>query len=119
MNRKHLFSFIAVIMLFISCDALSDAVLDEEYPGDEYVVWVKHTVTGGVQCIQNDTFVPPDTKKQLNAKGVAVFETFKEYLPVCASCSCPAYAANHYALIHIDKLETAQKMGFTASGSPK
>jgi hypothetical protein len=106
-------------MLFISCDTLSDAVLDEEYPGDEYVVWVKQTFTGGVQCVQNDNFVPPDTKKLLNSKGVAVFDTDKEYLPVCASCSCPSYAAIHYAQIHIKKLETVKNMGFISTDAPK
>ncbi len=115
--KRHIIPLTA-LLLFVSCDLLSDPGLDTEYPGDENVAWVEQIFSGGQQCVKNDGYTPPDTKKLLRFRGIAVFDTGEEHLLTCAACSCPSYAAIHYALIHIDNVEKAEEIGFELSDGP-
>ena len=115
MNLNYVILLFAALLAIVSCDLLSDPGLETGYPGDEYVAWVEQIFSGGQQCVKNDGYTPPDTKKLLRSRGIAVFDTGEEHLLTCAACSCPSYAAIHYALIHIDKVDEAAEAGFTLS----
>lgn len=118
MKKKFLILPLAALLLLVSCDIFSHYRLRADYPGDEFVAWVEQTISGGVQCDPKDRFEPPDTKKLLQSRGIVVFDTETEQLFVCEACGCPSYAAIHYALIHIDKVETAEEIGFELSDGP-
>ncbi|HLB01321.1 MAG TPA: S8 family serine peptidase, partial [Bacteroidota bacterium] len=81
-------------------------------------IWVGKTVVGGVQCDPSDTFTPPDTRVLLDSGGVKVYDTRLEFLAVCAACTCPAYAAIHYALIPSEDLGKARLLGFDLDSPP-
>jgi len=115
MKLKTLIIPLAAFLLFVSCDLLSNPGLDSEHPGEEYVAWVEQVFAGGQQCVPDDDYTPPDTKKLLQTRGIAVFETEKEYLGTCSACGCPSYAAIHYALIHVENVEKAEEIGFVLS----
>jgi hypothetical protein len=118
MKLKNFFIPLAALLLFVSCDLLSDPGLDSGYPGDENVAWVEQRFSGGQQCVKNDGYEPPDTKKLLQSRGIAVFDTRLEPLVTCSACGCHSYAAIHYALIHIDNVEIAEGIGFKLSDGP-
>jgi hypothetical protein len=118
MKLKTLIIPLAALLLFVSCDLLSNPGLDSEYPGDDHVAWVEQRFSGGQQCDPKDDYSPPDTKKLLQSRGIAVFDTGWEPLMTCSACGCPSYAAIHYALIHIDNVEKAEEIGFVLSGGP-
>jgi hypothetical protein len=67
-------------------------------PPEEMLVWVYQEFIGGMQCGGAD-YTPPDIVKLLYQKGILVYKTRIEHMPVCEACSCPSYAARHYALI--------------------
>jgi hypothetical protein len=113
MAYRLLLPFALIGMLLSGCMLQETAAaLDEPYPGDEHVIWVSKTVTGGKQCVQNDSFRPPDTTEMLRGYGIAVFDEDVVMLLVCAACSCPAYAAIHYALIKKTDRSMAESLGF-------
>ncbi len=118
MKLKTLSIPLAALLLFVSCDLLSNPGLDSEYPGDDHVTWVEQVFAGGQQCDPKDDYSPPDTKKLLQSRGISVFDTGKKHLGTCAACGCPSYAAIHYALIHIDNVEKAEEIGFVLSEGP-
>ena len=113
-QKLHIIGF-TVLLLFASCDVLSDTELSEENSGEEYVTWVEQIFSGGRQCKPEESYEPPDTKMLLLSEGIVVFETDIQHLGVCAACSCPYYAAVHYALIPTDELEAAKEIGFEVS----
>lgn len=120
MNLNYVILLFAALLAIVSCDLLSDPGRESGYPGDENVAWVEQIFSGGQQCVKNDGYTPPDTKKLLRSRGIAVFDTGKEYLGTCAACIvCPTYAAIHYALIHIDNVDQAAKIGFELSEGPR
>ena len=47
MKLKNVILPLAVLLLFVSCDLMSDPGLDTEYPGEEYVTWVEQIFAGG------------------------------------------------------------------------
>ncbi len=119
MKRKKQIIPLAALLLFVSCDLLSDPGRHAEYPGEEYVAWVEQIFSGGQQCLANDGYTPPDTKKLLQSRGIAAYNTSKKHLGTCSACYiCPSYAAIHYALIHIDNVEKAEEIGFELSEGP-
>ncbi len=118
MKLKDLLIPLTALLLFVSCDLLSDPRPHSEYPGEEYVAWIEQSFAGGQQCDPKDDYTPPDTKKVLHSRGITVFDTDKQHLGTCAACGCPSYAAIHYALIHIDKVEKAAEIGFKLSEGP-
>jgi len=69
MKLKNVILPLAVLLLFVSCDLMSDPGLDTEYPGEEYVTWVEQIFAGGQQCVPDDDYTPPDTKKLLQSRG--------------------------------------------------
>jgi len=110
----------ALLFLVFSCTIITDSGLDKDYPGDENVSWVQKTIEGGQQCVPNDGFVPPDTKKVLNQIGIPVFETKVARQATCRACYvCPSYSALHYALIPNDKVERALGIDFVLSNGPQ
>ncbi len=118
MKQRNLIIPLTALLLFVSCDLLSDPGLHAEHPGEEYVTWVEQRFWGVKQCDPEDDYTPPDTKKLLQSRGIAVFDTDKQHLGTCAACGCPSYAAIHYALIHIDNVEMAAEIGFESSENP-
>jgi len=112
------FSLILLFVLF-SCTLITDSGINEDFPGDEHVTWVQMPIMGGQQCNFGDDFVPPDTKKMLNQIGIPVFAEVIQHQPVCGACSCPSYAAIHYALIPVDKVERALAADFELSDGPE
>jgi hypothetical protein len=74
---------------------------------------VAKNFVGGRQCEPASNYDPPDVKQLLGRAGIAIYETRIERLPVCAACSCPSYAATHYALIQRNDIDTARQMGFS------
>ena len=115
---RYIILSLSSILLLVSCNILSDSEFDTRFPGDEHVSWVEQRISGGQQCTTSN-FVPPDTKKLLHSRGIAVFETETSPLVTCSACGCPAYAAIHYALIRTDKLEAANQIGFELSDGPE
>jgi len=85
---------------------------------DGELVWVGQSFVGGKQC-GIEPYTPPDTKQLLNSHGIAVADTRIEYLAVCLACTCPAYAALHYALISEDQVDDAAKLGFQPMSPPR
>lgn len=104
---------IAVLVLFTGCERVMDILRPEATRplGDE-LTWVAATFSGGRQCLPSEPYTPPDLKAILGEARVTVYETRIEHLAVCAACSCPAYAATHYALIKKVDLAKAQDLGF-------
>ena len=114
--RRVIF-YLLISLLFVSCNLLSDNELVIDFPGVEHLSWVEQTFAGGQQCYSTN-IVPPNTEKLLNTRGVAVYDTYIFHLGTCGGCTCPAYAAIHYALIRTDKLERANQIGFELSDGP-
>jgi hypothetical protein len=113
MDYRLILPFVLMGILVSGCMLQETAAaLDETYPGDEHVIWVSKTITGGKQCVQNDSFRPPNTTEMLRGYGIAVFDEDVVMLLVCAACSCPAYAAIHYALIKKTDRSKAESLGF-------
>ncbi len=81
------------------------------------LVWVGKSFVGGQQC-GIESYSPPDTKQLLNSYGIAVEDVKIEYLAVCLACTCPAYAATHYALISEDQVDDAAGLGFERMSPP-
>lgn len=115
--KKHIIPLAALFLLF-SCDLMSGHKLKSDEPGEENEAWVEQVFSGGQQCDPDDNYEPPDTQKLLKSRGIDVFDTYKEHLGVCGACSCPSYAAIHYALIHNNDVEKAEKIGFELSEGP-
>ncbi len=115
--QNHVIAF-TVFLLFTSCELFSDAELSEDHPGDENVTWVEQVFSGGRQCNPEESYEPPETQILLNVEGIQVFNTKKQQLLVCGACSCPYYAAVHYAEIPKDKVDAAKEIGFESTEDP-
>lgn len=114
------FLFAAAIIVFASCQVPSDLdYLEQIRPPDDQLTWVAKLYVGGWQCDPAGIFIPPDTKRLLNQAGISVFETKIEPHPVCAACTCPSYAATHYALIKKEHLTRAEQVGFEQKDPPR
>lgn len=87
-------------------------------PVVDELIWVATFYVGGIQCDPIDHYTPPDIKFVLNEAGIQVYDTAIEYYSVCAACGCPTYAAMHFASIHKDFLEQAEKLGFHQHDPP-
>lgn len=87
-------------------------------PGTGVLLWVAKSHVGGVQCtIQR--YEPPTPREELGRVGVEVFAEAIEPGDVCEACTCPAYAATHYAEIRQSNVERAAEAGFLPSAGPK
>jgi hypothetical protein len=105
------FAIITILLAFISCEYPSSTNTTEIIPSSNQI-WVAQFYSGGVQCDTSNHYTPPDIKSILTHAGVYVADTDVEPYAVCEACSCPAYAAMHYALIRESDLERAQRIGF-------
>ena len=109
---------LAFLLLATGCEGIVDSVLPIIRPPADQLTWVAHFYSGGVQCDPSSKYDPPDVRTVLGAAGVAVFETTVEPYAVCAACSCPSYAAMHYALIKKVDLSKAEGVGFQEMSPP-
>jgi hypothetical protein len=115
--KYHKLIFIPFIFLLLqSCEPFSGSGRDDlEMPPEELLTWVYQTFSGGMQCGGAD-YTPPDIVRLLFNEGVLVYKTKIEHMPVCEACSCPSYAARHYALILKENLPAAGRAGFKQAG---
>jgi hypothetical protein len=119
LRRAIVFWFAAALIVFATCQVPSGLdYLEEIRPPDDQLTWVAKLYVGGWQCDPAGIYTPPDTKCLLNQAGIPVFETKVVYHPVCAACTCPSYAATHYALIKKEHLTRAERVGFEQEDPP-
>ncbi len=93
-------------------------VVKEPPPQIDELVWVSISYVGGVQCDPSSHYTPPDVRQVLNDADVSVFDTAIEGSPVCLACTCPSYAAMHFAQIKKDDVEKAEQAGFQQTDPP-
>ena len=111
--KKTILPFVAIVIY--GCSDLGVVPILPPPTGE--LAWVGRPFIGGEQCTEK-AYTPPDTRQLLNANGIAVAETDVEHYPVCASCSCPTYAAMHYALISVNQVKGAQSIAFELRKPP-
>ena len=95
------------LVVWVQC-----ALVASSTAAESELVWVARNFTGGKQCDPLSHYSPPSVKQILRRAGINVYEMRIEYLAVCAACSCPSYAALHYAQIPQNKLDAARRVGF-------
>lgn len=81
------------------------------------LVWVARTYSLGQQCTGEQVSAPSPAQALAEA-GVRVRAEHIEPMMVCAACTCPAYAAVHYARIAAGDVAAAQAAGFEPSEAP-
>ncbi len=102
---------VSAFFVSLSCEDIGN-LQETALPPDQELIWVGKVFSGGRQCTQ-DVYVPPDTKRLLNAAGIAVFATSIELYAVCKACIvCPTYAAMHSARIRKSQLAQVEALGF-------
>lgn len=97
---------------WVKCSAPGLLILESDY------LWVGQNFTGGCQCDTGCGYVPPNTVQDLGNAGVEVLSFVVRDLPNCAACSCPAYTANHYALIRRTDQAAAEGLGYLPMNPP-
>jgi hypothetical protein len=110
LSYKHIL-LISIFFTLLSCEPFTGSGTDPEMPPADQLVWVAQVFSGGLQC-GGPSYTPPDTRKILHSTSVFVYKTDVEYLPICEACSCPVYAARHFALILRRDVKKAEKIGF-------
>ena len=108
---------IALVLLSIGLAAWCRPA-HEPATGEDALVWVARTVSGGRQCEPREEFTVPQTAELLAGVGVEARSTVTEELGVCMACDCPASAARLFARIRVVDLESAARAGFEPSDAP-
>lgn len=109
----HVSTLLFCATLLVACSTTGRT---PDPPGDT-AVWVAKRYSLGQQCT-DETFSAPSPEQELASAGVRVLAEHIEPMMVCAACSCPAYAAVHYARIGAADLDRALGAGFERSEGP-